>query len=346
MLRNRFATLELMRSYGDILGASMFVHRLNSIYVTLELRNREGALCLTAFSSKELPVLRTNGEALTQAVCTRAVHAARLIALWTNLKSLTLPTDIMTPSRDILPALAPRLRYNGIMLLALDASYTKQTQWVNAMRNFAKSCLVHVAILHCIDSPKAVSKKVAIPPSTAALRLIQKPVTLGKEDGPDLPAGWEGRREGQGGRIYYVDHNTQTTTWDRPVTPQDSSNHETLGGFDKPLPSLPQDDEPSIDNHALPALTIIIVSMRVLHPVDKLWIPRSVTYVSLWWHELIKALEYRREIGLPVRKLYIMGGWASETVREWTGKMDAKMLAWAAELVEEVFDVRKASTKR
>lgn len=30
-----------------------------------------------------------------------------------------------------------------------------------------------------------------------------------------LPAGWEMRRDTRG-RIYYVDHNTRTTTWQRP----------------------------------------------------------------------------------------------------------------------------------
>lgn len=32
-----------------------------------------------------------------------------------------------------------------------------------------------------------------------------------------LPPGWEIRRD-QRGRIYYVDHNTRTTTWQRPST--------------------------------------------------------------------------------------------------------------------------------
>lgn len=32
-----------------------------------------------------------------------------------------------------------------------------------------------------------------------------------------LPAGWE-RRQDERGRIYYVDHNTRTTTWQKPTT--------------------------------------------------------------------------------------------------------------------------------
>lgn len=32
-----------------------------------------------------------------------------------------------------------------------------------------------------------------------------------------LPPGWEVRRDARG-RVYYVDHNTRTTTWQRPDT--------------------------------------------------------------------------------------------------------------------------------
>ena len=32
-----------------------------------------------------------------------------------------------------------------------------------------------------------------------------------------LPPGWEMRRDPRG-RVYYVDHNTRTTTWQRPNT--------------------------------------------------------------------------------------------------------------------------------
>jgi hypothetical protein len=32
----------------------------------------------------------------------------------------------------------------------------------------------------------------------------------------NLPSGWEERQD-EHGRVYYIDHNTQTTTWNRPV---------------------------------------------------------------------------------------------------------------------------------
>jgi len=38
--------------------------------------------------------------------------------------------------------------------------------------------------------------------------------------GRSLPAGWEERQSTPDGRVYYVDHNTQRTTWDRPSSNQ------------------------------------------------------------------------------------------------------------------------------
>lgn len=39
-----------------------------------------------------------------------------------------------------------------------------------------------------------------------------------------LPSGWEMRRDNRG-RVYYVDHNTRTTTWQRP-TPESVRNYQ------------------------------------------------------------------------------------------------------------------------
>jgi hypothetical protein len=38
----------------------------------------------------------------------------------------------------------------------------------------------------------------------------------GDEKGP-LPAGWESRTDMVTGATFYIDHNTRTTTWTRPV---------------------------------------------------------------------------------------------------------------------------------
>jgi hypothetical protein len=54
------------------------------------------------------------------------------------------------------------------------------------------------------NSPTAESRKVTNP--------------FEDKEGRMLPSGWE-RREDVLGRTYYVDHNTKTTTWNRPVSP-------------------------------------------------------------------------------------------------------------------------------
>lgn len=41
-----------------------------------------------------------------------------------------------------------------------------------------------------------------------------------KADAP-LPVGWE-RRETPDGRAFYIDHNTRTSTWERPITSPDT----------------------------------------------------------------------------------------------------------------------------
>ncbi|PNJ61577.1 NEDD4-like E3 ubiquitin-protein ligase WWP2 isoform X3 [Pongo abelii] len=53
-------------------------------------------------------------------------------------------------------------------------------------------------------------------PSTSGLGTQQLPAAAQAPDA--LPAGWE-QRELPNGRVYYVDHNTKTTTWERPLPP-------------------------------------------------------------------------------------------------------------------------------
>ena len=42
-----------------------------------------------------------------------------------------------------------------------------------------------------------------------------------------LPSGWE-KKEARNGRPYFVDHNTRTTTWDRPLTGEDAEMESSL----------------------------------------------------------------------------------------------------------------------
>ncbi|EPY54216.1 HECT-type ubiquitin-protein ligase Pub3 [Schizosaccharomyces cryophilus OY26] len=70
-----------------------------------------------------------------------------------------------------------------------------------------------------------------------------------------LPPGWE-RRADSLGRTYYVDHNTRTTTWNRPS--MNSSNRSSMNTDSQRLQhqnrSLPDDSSPiNISNNDLPA---------------------------------------------------------------------------------------------
>ncbi|XP_020949524.1 NEDD4-like E3 ubiquitin-protein ligase WWP2 isoform X2 [Sus scrofa] len=82
-----------------------------------------------------------------------------------------------------------------------------------------------------VTSPPAASSSVTLNPTAEALPATatpaegEEPSTSGTQQlpaasqAPDaLPAGWE-QRELPNGRVYYVDHNTKTTTWERPLPP-------------------------------------------------------------------------------------------------------------------------------
>ncbi|CAO2609864.1 NEDD4-like E3 ubiquitin-protein ligase WWP2 [Lemmus lemmus] len=63
-------------------------------------------------------------------------------------------------------------------------------------------------------------------PSTSGTQ--QLPATAQAPDA--LPAGWE-QRELPNGRVYYVDHNTKTTTWERPLPPGWEKRTDPRGRF-------------------------------------------------------------------------------------------------------------------
>ncbi|KZV67740.1 hypothetical protein PENSPDRAFT_754710 [Peniophora sp. CONT] len=90
----------------------------------------------------------------------------------------------------------------------------------------------------------------------------------------------------------------------------------------------------------LPALDTVVVSMIVTQSTKGHSAPRSTANVSAWWNELIRALTYRRDVGLRVRVLRIVGYWATEQLRKRTVRLDTKMLARAGVLVDEVADER------
>ena len=60
----------------------------------------------------------------------------------------------------------------------------------------------------------------------------------------DLPAGWE-MRITDNGRVYYVDHNTKTTTWSRP-DPGASTNVDAPAKPESPVKAVQKVQAPPI----------------------------------------------------------------------------------------------------
>ncbi|TEA38542.1 hypothetical protein DBR06_SOUSAS110454, partial [Sousa chinensis] len=93
-----------------------------------------------------------------------------------------------------------------------------------------------------VSPPAAASSAVPNPatatlPATAMPEEGEEPSTSGTQQlpaaaqAPDaLPAGWE-QRELPNGRVYYVDHNTKTTTWERPLPPGWEKRTDPRGRF-------------------------------------------------------------------------------------------------------------------
>ncbi|XP_071065200.1 NEDD4-like E3 ubiquitin-protein ligase WWP2 isoform X2 [Dasypus novemcinctus] len=94
-----------------------------------------------------------------------------------------------------------------------------------------------------VTSPPTAVSSVTPNPSAASLPAPVTPAE-GEEPGPSgtqqlpaaaqapdaLPAGWE-QRELPNGRVYYVDHNTKTTTWERPLPPGWEKRTDPRGRF-------------------------------------------------------------------------------------------------------------------
>ncbi|TFK61394.1 HECT-domain-containing protein [Pluteus cervinus] len=73
--------------------------------------------------------------------------------------------------------------------------------------------------LHASQSMVATPPRMSAEPVRAATTASVNPRIWDDEAGNPLPAGWERRTDPQG-RTYYVDHNTRSTSWHRPVLQQ------------------------------------------------------------------------------------------------------------------------------
>lgn len=94
-----------------------------------------------------------------------------------------------------------------------------------------------------VTSPPAAASSVTPNPTAGSVPAPatpaegEEPSTSGTQQvlpavpAPDaLPAGWE-QRELPNGRVYYVDHNTKTTTWERPLPPGWEKRTDPRGRF-------------------------------------------------------------------------------------------------------------------
>jgi hypothetical protein len=69
---------------------------------------------------------------------------------------------------------------------------------------------------------------------------------------PPLPPGWEERTDAKG-RVFYVDHNTRTTTWNRPPPPVSSTNGPLNGIPLAATTAAPTSTRPSMTNGQITA---------------------------------------------------------------------------------------------
>ncbi|OQV23506.1 E3 ubiquitin-protein ligase Su(dx) [Hypsibius exemplaris] len=147
-------------------------------------------------------------------------------APWTSLHSGSpIPNPIATTTSSTAALVAGSSRSNGVLPVAGTSSHNSPAHKNNSPVAAASS------------NRNSVAKNTSpLPPPNQAL--LQEPLPQGWEERLDevgrpyyvdhnsrsttwerpqpLPQGWESRRDARG-RIYYVDHNTRTTTWQRPT---------------------------------------------------------------------------------------------------------------------------------
>uniref|UniRef100_A0A8C7PWP7 E3 ubiquitin-protein ligase n=1 Tax=Oncorhynchus mykiss TaxID=8022 RepID=A0A8C7PWP7_ONCMY len=80
------------------------------------------------------------------------------------------------------------------------------------------------------SSPSPGPDSTVLPPPTEAPPASSNPSTATEPVPESLPNGWE-QRILPHGRVYYVDHNTKTTTWERPLPPGWEKRVDQRGRF-------------------------------------------------------------------------------------------------------------------
>ncbi|KZV67736.1 hypothetical protein PENSPDRAFT_653846 [Peniophora sp. CONT] len=307
-----------IETYGSIIGHSIRLHSLDTVHLSLKLSSATfkwspgdkisaATFLLSVFRGTELPLLKCSMKDYNNRCSSQTARADLLAVSASSQPERNVdPSDV---SDAILKMIAPILINNEIRTLILDEIPT--VKWANTMREVMRTFLPSVTTLYCVntsDCPYAKNSVSSYPPCTTALRLLYD--TNKKEVRGQSPAGLS----------------ESSHPADLPHT-QKALLFGTSGGV------------------ILPALETVVVSMNVAPVAEGCSALRSTADVRAWWDELIRALTRRHDLGLRVRVLRIVGGWPTERLRKRTAKMDAKMLARAGVLVDDVADERTVSSQ-
>ncbi|TDZ35874.1 E3 ubiquitin-protein ligase RSP5 [Colletotrichum sidae] len=143
------------------------------------------------------------------------VHGKLIINLSTNL-STPAPARTGQASSSGRPSLVPPAQGSNISSLSTPAAEARPGSAMGASNGGGPSQASQVALPH---RPASMTSNGPPPPAangaTAPTRTTSTLSPFEDAQGR-LPAGWE-RREDNLGRTYYVDHNTRTTSWNRPT---------------------------------------------------------------------------------------------------------------------------------
>ena len=116
------------------------------------------------------------------------------------------------------PETGRKVNINGKKGLEIISKYLNQLQSdFNEMSNVAEGCLSHLG-----KQVSKTPKRSTQPAVSPIVPVIQEPVPATPVLPPlvpqALPQGWEERQDPQTGNKFYIDHNTETTTWTDPRT--------------------------------------------------------------------------------------------------------------------------------
>ncbi|KZV67746.1 hypothetical protein PENSPDRAFT_45112 [Peniophora sp. CONT] len=321
---DRLDALAYLKVYGEFIGHSLCTYPHDSLYISRGWQSMLSTIfSVMAFSSYDVAGTYPSVLELLENVSRRAYHSAGLKVhiSWHDMDWETLGGSVHNVA-ELLDTLIPLLAQNTIRELYLDNILSRG--WTGALSRFIYSCIPGVTTLYCVESRRSDIPENVVLPCTAALRIL----------------------------VQTDDIEVQARSRNSELEPSDAVSNR--GVQSTSAPRAPHHESQSITifsrrNYILPMLNTIVVSMCVAGRKDKRPVWRihngndEEAKARVWWDELVKALTRRRDIGLPIRTLRIIGGWTTETLRGRTARMDGEMLLATAELVNELIDERRVN---